>query len=285
MVDYDAFSKTHLTIHAKVMDGMEVAALVNAETAEGMKKLRSDGISPVLAVVYAGSGYGSVPYLNAIKKACAKMGIGIEECTFSEKTPEKEIISKVTELNNNPLVNGILVLFPLPEAVNGLSVTQAVSPSKDMDCITPHNRGLFVLGKERFAPCAPAAIMRMLDYYGISLEGRDVVIINRSDIVGKPLFQLMVARGATVTLCHSKTKNLKQHCLEAEIIVTAVGDRSKFVLTENMVREGAVVIDAGMDADLDEIGRSASYVAPGVGGIGPVTVAMLMKNVVAASSV
>ena len=202
--------------------------------------------------------------------------------------------SLIDLLNKDDTVHGILVQLPLPGQLDEFTTTSRISPIKDVDGLTPYNVGLLTSGRAILKPCTPSGIMEMFDYYKIDLEGKNVLIINRSNLVGKPLYNLMLEKNATVTTCHSRTRNLKEHCLGADIVVTAIGNRTKFVLTEDMIRDGAVVIDVGTarldgklvgDVDYDNVIKKASYVTPVPGGVGPMTIAMLLKNTVTAASI
>jgi methylenetetrahydrofolate dehydrogenase (NADP+)/methenyltetrahydrofolate cyclohydrolase len=196
-------------------------------------------------------------------------------------------------LNKDTSVHGILVQLPLPDQLNEFTTTSKIAPLKDVDGLTPYNVGLLSMKKAALVACTPSGIMEMFDYHNINLQGKNVVLINRSNLVGKPLYHLLLERNATVITCHSKTKNLEELCLVADIIITAVGDRTKFTLTPDMIKEGAVVIDVGIsryeeklvgDTNYDEIIQKASFATPVPGGVGPMTVAMLLKNTITAAS-
>jgi methylenetetrahydrofolate dehydrogenase (NADP+)/methenyltetrahydrofolate cyclohydrolase len=202
--------------------------------------------------------------------------------------------SLVDLLNKDDSVHGILIQLPLPKQLDEFSTVSRISPIKDVDGLTPYNVGLLVAGKAILKPCTPSGIIEMFDFYNIDLTGKHAVIINRSNLVGKPLYHLLLDKNATVTTCHSKTKNLKEHCQKADIVITAIGNRTKFVLTADMIKEGAVVIDVGInrqngkivgDVDYEEIIKKASYATPVPGGVGPMTIAMLLKNTVTAASI
>ena len=199
----------------------------------------------------------------------------------------------IDSLNNDDSIHGILVQLPLPTQLDEFQTTSRISPLKDVDGLTPHNMGLLSMKKGILKACTPSGIMEMFEYYNIDLEGKIVVMINRSNLIGKPLYHLLLEKNATVITCHSKTKNLSEICNKADIIVTGVGDRSKFVLTPDMIKDGAVVVDVAIarhdgklvgDADFDEIIKKASFASPVPGGVGPMTVAMLLKNTVTAAS-
>jgi methylenetetrahydrofolate dehydrogenase (NADP+)/methenyltetrahydrofolate cyclohydrolase len=202
--------------------------------------------------------------------------------------------SLVDLLNKDDSVHGILIQLPLPKQLDEFSTVSRISPIKDVDGLTPYSVGLLSSGKAILKPCTPSGIMEMFDYYKIDLAGKHAVIINRSNLVGKPLYHLLLEKNATVTTCHSKTKNLKEHCQNADVLITAIGDRTKFVLTADMIKEDAVVIDVGIsrqngkivgDTDYEEIVKKASFATPVPGGVGPMTVAMLLKNTVTAASI
>ena len=202
--------------------------------------------------------------------------------------------SLVDLLNKDGSVHGILIQLPLPKHLDEFSTISRISPIKDVDGLTPYSVGLLSSGKAVLKPCTPSGIMEMFDYYNIDLTGKHVVIINRSNLVGKPLYHLLLEKNATITTCHSKTQDLKEHCQRADIVITAIGNRTRFVLTADMIKKGAVVIDVGIsrqngkivgDTDYEEIIKKASYATPVPGGVGPMTVAMLLKNTVTAASI
>ena len=206
---------------------------------------------------------------------------------------QSELSKIINELNTDKSVHGILVQLPLPKQLDEFATTSRISPLKDVDGLTPHNAGLLAMNKAALVACTPSGIMEMFDYHGINLEGKNVVLINRSNLVGKPLYHLLLEKNATVLTCHSKTKNLSELCQSADIIITAVGDRNKFTLTSDMIKEGAIVIDVAIsrfqeklvgDSDYDEIIQKASFATPVPGGVGPMTVAMLLKNTITAAS-
>jgi methylenetetrahydrofolate dehydrogenase (NADP+) / methenyltetrahydrofolate cyclohydrolase len=236
----------------------------------------------------------STTYVRNKQKACADVGITTKDHKLPATFSQKEMNSLVDLLNKDDTVHGILVQLPLPSQLDEFTTTSRISPLKDVDGLTPYNIGLLTSGRAILKPCTPSGIIELFDYYKIDLEGKNVVIINRSNLVGKPLYNLMLEKNATVTICHSKTRDLKEHCLDADIVVTAIGDRSKFTLTEDMIREGAIVIDVGTarlaeklvgDVEYENVIKKASYVTPVPGGVGPMTIAMLLKNTVTAASI
>jgi methylenetetrahydrofolate dehydrogenase (NADP+)/methenyltetrahydrofolate cyclohydrolase len=276
------------------MDGIVVANSVKNRVRAAAEELKKDGTTPTLATVLVGQNPASTTYVTNKQKACAEVGIDTKDHRLPESFSQQEMNSLIDLLNKDDTVHGILVQLPLPKQLEEFSTTSRISPVKDVDGLTPFNIGLLESGRAILKPCTPLGIMELLDYYKIDLSGKNVVIINRSHLVGKPLYHLMLEKDATVTTCHSKTRNLEEHCLGAEIIVTAIGDRQHFTLTADMVSDGAIVIDVGAsrhdeklvgDVDYENVIKKASYVTPVPGGVGPMTIAMLLKNTVTAASI
>ena len=276
------------------IDGIEVANSIKSIVRVAAEALRSEGVWPCLATVLVGENPASTTYVKNKQKACYEVGIETKDHTLPESFSQQEMNSLIDLLNNDNTVHGILVQLPLPKQLDEFATTSRISPIKDVDGLTPYNIGLLSSGRAILKPCTPSGIMELFDYYKIDLSGKNVVIINRSHLVGKPLYHLMLEKNATVTTCHSKTKNLKQHCLSADIIVTAVGNRTKFTLTADMIADDAIVIDVGTsrqdgklagDVDYENIIKKASYATPVPGGVGPMTIAMLLKNTVTAASI
>lgn len=276
------------------IDGITVANSVKERVRVAADVLRSEGTTPCLATVLVGENPASTTYVNNKQKACNEVGIETKDHRLSESFSQQEMNSLIDLLNRDDTVHGILVQLPLPRQLDEFSTTSRISPIKDVDGLTPYNIGLLASGRAILKPCTPSGIMELFDYYKIDISGKNVVIINRSHLVGKPLYHLMLEKNATVTTCHSKTKNLNEHCLNADIVVTAIGDRTKFVLTADMVKDGAIVIDVGTsrhdgklvgDADYENIIKKASFATPVPGGVGPMTIAMLLKNTVTAASI
>ncbi|MDE1726651.1 MAG: bifunctional 5,10-methylenetetrahydrofolate dehydrogenase/5,10-methenyltetrahydrofolate cyclohydrolase [Thaumarchaeota archaeon] len=276
------------------IDGITVANSVKELVRASVSELKKDGVEPCLATILIGDDPASASYVTSKQKDCAEVGIITKDHRLPQEFSQMELDSLIDLLNNDKTVHGILVQLPLPKQLDEFSTTTRISPIKDVDGLTPYNVGLLASGRAILKPCTPSGIMELFDYYGIDLSGKNVVIINRSNLVGKPLYHLMLEKNATVTTCHSKTKNLKDLCLGADIVVTAVGNRAKFTLTADMIREGAVVIDVGTsrvngklagDADYDGIIKKASYATPVPGGVGPMTRAMLLRNTVTAASI
>lgn len=275
------------------IDGIEVAKSVKERVKMAVKELKQQGINPCLATVLVGNDPASATYVKNKHKACSDVGILTKDHTPLSSISQNEMNELIDSLNNDSSIHGILVQLPLPSQLDEFQTTSRISPLKDVDGLTPHNMGLLSMKKAILKACTPSGIMEMFEYYKIDLEGKIVIMINRSNLIGKPLYHLLLEKNATVITCHSKTKNLSEICKSADIIVTGVGNRSKFVLTPDMIKEGAVVIDVAItrhdgklvgDADFDEIIKKVSFASPVPGGVGPMTVAMLLKNTVTAAS-
>jgi len=275
------------------IDGLEVARNVKQLVSETVKELTSQGIKPCLATILVGDNPASQTYVRNKHKACEETGIITKDHRPPITTSQNDLNELIDMLNDDPSVHGILVQLPLPNHLDEFDTTTRILPEKDVDGLTPHNVGLLSIGNGILKPCTPSGIIEMLDFYKIPLEGKNVVIINRSNLVGKPLYHLLLQRNSTVTICHSRTLNLKEICQNADVIVTGVGDRDKFTLTSDMIKKDAVVIDVATthhngklkgDSDFDEIISKASYASPVPGGVGPMTVAMLLKNTTIAAA-
>ena len=277
---------------AKLIDRKAVSAAVKAEVAEETAKLRDEkGLKVGLAVVIVGSDPASRVYVNNKKKACEAVGFQSYEYALDESTTQEQLLDLVNVLNRDDRVNGILVQLPLPKHIDEKAVINAISPDKDVDAFHPINVGKIMIGEYSFLPCTPAGVMRLIESTGTDITGKQCVVIGRSNIVGKPQAMLLLQKNGTVTICHSKTKNLKEICLGADILVVAIG-RANFV-TGDMIKEGAVVIDVGMnrlengklcgDVEFESAEKKASFITPVPGGVGPMTIAMLMKNTLTAA--
>lgn len=275
------------------IDGVLIAKSVKERVKKSVEELRSNGINPCLATILVGDNPASATYVRNKHKACAEVGIDTKDHTLPSTTSQDELNKLIDSLNNDSTVHGILVQLPLTKQLDEFSTTARISPLKDVDGLTPHNIGLLAMNKAALIACTPSGIMEMFEFHKISLEGKLVVMINRSNLIGKPLYHLLLKKNATVLTCHSKTKDLIKHCQNADIIITAVGDRTKFTLKSDMVKNGVVVIDVAItkndgklvgDSDYDDIIQKASYATPVPGGVGPMTVAMLLKNTVTAAS-
>ena len=275
------------------IDGKEIAQSVKNRVKRAVEELKSQGINPCLATILVGDNQASATYVRNKHRACEEVGIVTKDHKLEQNTTQSELNEIIENLNNDSSVHGILVQLPLPNQLDEFTTTSKISPLKDVDGLTPHNVGLLAMRKAALVACTPSGIMEMFDYHGIDLEGKNIVLINRSNLVGKPLYHLLLERNATVITCHSKTKNLKEWCQSADIVITAVGDRNRFTLTQDMIKEGAIVIDVAIskfhdklvgDTDYNQIIQKASFATPVPGGVGPMTVAMLLKNTVTAAS-
>lgn len=275
-----------------VISGKEVSAAVRQTIAEEVKEFKSKtGVTPGLAVVMVGDNPASAVYVRNKHKACAEVGMYSEVHTLPEETTEEELLALLRQMNENPALHGILVQLPLPKHINVERVIATISPEKDVDAFHAQNVGKIMIGNYSFLPCTPAGVMELLDYYKIDPAGKNCVVVGRSNIVGKPQALLMLERNATVTVCHSRTKDLASFTKNADILVVAIG-RPKFI-TADMVKPGVVVIDVGInrmedgklcgDADYEAISEIASAMTPVPGGVGPMTITMLLKNTLTAA--
>ena len=281
------------TLAGTKIDGLEVAKSVKTKVVEIVNDLKSKEITPCLATIVVGDNPASATYIRNKHKACEEVGILTKDHTLSNDITQEELNALIEKLNQDETVHGILVQLPLPNHLNEFNTTTQILPEKDIDGLTPTNVGLLAIGKAILIACTPSGIIEMCKYYNIELEGKNITIINRSNLVGKPLFHLLLQNNATVTTCHSKTKNLKQICLNSDIIITGVGNREIFKLTPDMIKQEAVVIDVATtkyegklvgDTDFLDIIEKALFASPVRGGVGPMTVAMLLKNTVTAAA-
>ncbi len=278
---------------AKIIDGKAVSAKVKEQVRKEAEVLKNQGIEIGLAVVIVGNNSASRVYVNNKKKACEEVGFTSYEYALSEETTEAELLELVEKLNNDDKVNGILVQLPLPKQINENAIINAIRPDKDVDAFHPENVGHIMIGDFSFLPCTPAGVMELIAETGVDVCGKNCVVIGRSNIVGKPMAMLLLHKNGTVTICHSRTKNLAEICSQADILVAAVG-KAKFV-TPDMIKEGSVVIDVGMnrdengklcgDVDYAACFDKAGYITPVPGGVGPMTIAMLMRNTLTASKI
>ena len=276
---------------ATIIDGKKLAKSIRENLKIECETLKKEGIRPKLAVIMVGNNPASKVYVKSKSKACNEIGIEYEEHLLEETITQQELNNLIQKLNQAKEVNGILLQSPLPGHLDINEAFQAISYQKDVDGFTPTSVGKLVMGGDTFISCTPYGVMKMFEEYNIDLTGKDVVIIGRSNIVGKPLSQCCLAKNATVTICHSRTKDLKRHTQRADILIAAIG-KAKFV-TKDMVKEGAVVIDVGInrneegklvgDVDFQTVEKVASYITPVPGGVGPMTIAMLMHNVIKAA--
>ena len=284
----------HTIMVGQKIDGIEVSNAVKDILKNAVEKLSSENMIPCLATVLVGDEPASATYVKNKHIACEKNGIKTKDHKLSANTTQEELDGIIDELNSDKDVHGILVQLPLPKQLDEFTAISRISPIKDVDGLTPQNVGLLSIGKSILKPCTPSGIMEMFYYYKINLEGKNVVMINRSNLIGKPLYHLLLQNNAPVISCHSKTNNLNQFCKNADVIITAVGDRSKFKLTSDMIKQDSIVIDVAIsryegklvgDVDYDDVIQKASWVTPVPGGVGPMTVAMLLKNTVTAASI
>ena len=276
---------------AMVINGKELAQKVRLGLKDEVENLKTKGIKPKLAVIMVGNDKASEVYVRNKSKACNEIGIEFEEFLMPEETTREELLNLIKNLNERKDVNGILLQSPIPKHLDIREAFNTIDYRKDVDGFHPINVGKLEIGEESFVSCTPAGVMKMLEEYGINPEGKRAVVIGRSNIVGKPLSQLLLNANATVTICHSRTQNIKEIAKEADILVAALG-KPKFV-TADMVKQGAVVIDVGInrneegkligDVDYENVEPIASYITPVPGGVGPMTIAMLMCNVVKAA--
>jgi len=281
------------TLTGTKIDGIEIAKNIKQEVSQIAESLKSQNVLPCLATILVGNDSASQTYVKNKHKACEDAGIITKDHRPPAETSQNELNELIDMLNDDSSVHGILVQLPLPNHLNEFDTITRILPEKDVDGLTPHNIGLLSTGKAVLKPCTPSGIIEMLNYYKISLEAKNVIVINRSNLVGKPLHHLLLQNNATVTTCHSKTKNLDKLCHDADIIITGVGNRDKFMLTSDMIKDGAVVIDVATthhngklkgDTDFDDMISKASFASPVPGGVGPMTVAMLLKNTVTAAA-
>lgn len=275
------------------IDGIVIAQLVRDRVKKAVEELKTQGITPCLATILIGDNPASATYMKNKHRACEEVGIITKDHKLDANTTQAQINEIIENLNKDSAVHGILVQLPLPGQLDEFTTTSRISPLKDVDGLTPHNTGLLAMKKAALIACTPLGIMEMFDYHGIDLDGKNVVLINRSNLVGKPLYNLLLEKNATVLTCHSRTKNLTELCQSADVVITAVGNRNKFTLTPEMIKEGAVVIDVAIsrfqeklvgDSDFEQIIQKASFATPVPGGVGPMTVAMLLKNTITAAS-
>ena len=276
---------------AKILSGKVVSQRIKDELKEEVKELNTKGIFPGLAVIIVGDDPASRVYVNSKKKACEEIGVYSEEYALPAETTEEELLQLVEKLNNEPKINGILVQLPLPKHIDEETIINAISPIKDVDAFHPSNVGKIMIGNYDFLPCTPAGVMELIKESGIDVSGKECVIVGRSNIVGKPQAMLLLHANGTVTICHSRTQDLKAKTKNADILVAAVGIPN--FITGDMIKEGAVVIDVGInriaektlvgDVEFESAEKVASAITPVPGGVGPMTIAMLMKNTVKAA--
>lgn len=276
---------------AIIIDGKELAKKIRSELKNEVVELKNKGINPKLAVIMVGDDKASKVYVKNKSKACEECGIDYEEFLMDKDIDMEELLETIDKLNKRDDIHGILLQSPIPSNLDINQAFNKINHKKDVDGFNPINVGKLSIGEDCFVSCTPAGVIKMLEEYNIEIEGKNVVIIGRSNIVGKPLIQCILEKNGTVTMCHSRTKNIKQITKNADILIAALG-KPKFV-TQDMIKDGAVIIDVGInrtedgklvgDVDFENIKNNASYITPVPGGVGPMTIAMLMTNVVKAA--
>ncbi len=276
---------------ATIIDGRAVSETMRNKMRSRVESLGLRGVRPGLAVILVGEDAASQVYVRNKSKACGDVGMHSEVFRYDESTAEAIVLAKIAELNDDPRIHGILVQLPLPAHIDNKKVLEAISPSKDVDGFHVHNVGSLVTGESDFPPCTPHGVMALLDHYAIPIEGCNAVVIGRSNIVGKPMALMLLARSATVTICTSKTRDLSLFTKTADIVVAAVGKAG--LVTSDMIKEGAAVIDVGMnrlpsgklagDVDFENVREKAGYITPVPGGVGPMTITMLLANTLKAA--
>lgn len=276
---------------AQIIDGKKISAEIRTEISAEVERLKSEGVLPGLAVIIVGENPASKVYVRNKGKACAEVGMYSEIIEMEESTSEEALLLKIDELNKRDDIHGILVQLPLPKQIDESAVIAAISSEKDVDAFCAVNVGKMMLGEASFLPCTPAGIIELIKRSGIDISGKECVVVGRSNIVGKPVAQLLLAENGTVTICHSRTKDLKAVTSRADILVVAIG-KADFI-TGDMVKKGAVVIDVGMnrradgkltgDVDFATSSEVAGYITPVPGGVGPMTITMLLKNTLTAA--
>jgi len=274
-----------------ILDGKKLSSKIKEELKSEVEELKSQGITPGLAVILVGNDPASHTYVRMKRNACQDVGIYSVVHEFPENITEKELLSTIDMINENPNIHGLLIQLPLPKHIDTTKVLERVSPKKDVDGFHPYNMGRLVEGLDTFAPCTPLGVMELFKEYNIDLVGKDVCVVGASNIVGKPMWALLVNAWATVDICHIETRDLAAHTKRADIVIVGVGKPN--LITADMVKEGVIVVDIGInklpngklvgDVDFDEVSKKASYITPVPGGVGPMTIAMLLKNTVKAA--
>ena len=278
-----------------VIDGIKIAASVKSKIKENVLELQKRGIKPCLATILVGDDVASVTYVKKKHDACFNVGISTLDHRLKDNTSQKDLNKTIEELNLNQNVHGILLQLPLPEHLSSTEALSKMSPDKDVDGLTSHSMGLLAIDEAKLIPCTPLAIMTILEYQDIDLAGKTIVVVNRSNLIGKPLVHLLLKKDATVIVCHSKTKNIEEFTQIADVLITGVGDRTRFEVRPNMIKDNCVVIDVAIsryngklvgDVDYKKAISKVSHITPVPGGVGPMTVAMLLQNtIIAAASI
>jgi len=281
-------------LRATIMDGRVVAQKVRGRIKEQVEVLKRSHVEPYLATILVGDNPASKTYLKNKHAACLEVGMKSLNIELPDGTTQQELVRKIASLNEETGITGVLLQLPLPKGLDEAAAISAIDPGKDVDGLTPYNMGLLVQKTAKLVACTPCGVMALLRYYGVRIAGRHAVIINRSKLVGRPLSQLLLNDDATVTVCHSKTQNLREICRTADILITGIGHRSEFIVTSDMMRPGAAIVDVGTsvvngklmgDVDFEAATKVAAYVTPVPGGVGPMTIAMLLYNTLVAASV
>ena len=279
---------------ATIMDGRVVAQKVRAKVKEQVEVLKRANVNPYLVTILVGDNPASKTYLKNKHAACLEIGMKSRNVELSSSTTQQELERSIKSLNENSEITGILLQLPLPKGLDEAAAISVIDPRKDVDGLTPYNMGLLVQKTAKLVACTPSGVMTLLRYYGVRVASRHAVVINRSKLVGRPLSQLLLNDDATVTVCHSKTQNLKEICRTADILISGIGHRTEFIVTSDMMRPGAAIVDVGTtvvngklmgDVDFDAAIKSAAYVTPVPGGVGPMTIAMLLYNTLVATSI
>jgi methylenetetrahydrofolate dehydrogenase (NADP+)/methenyltetrahydrofolate cyclohydrolase len=273
-----------------ILDGKKLSEKIKEEVKKEVEELKKEGIVPGLAVILVGNNPASQTYVKMKKNACEKVGMYSVVHEFPENITEKELLSTIDMINNNPNIHGLLVQLPLPKHIDTTKILEAVAPEKDVDGFHPYNMGRLVEGLESFAPCTPLGVMELFKEYNIDVKGKDVCVVGASNIVGKPMWALLVNAWATVDICHIETRDLAAHTKRADIVIVGVGKPN--LITADMVKDGAIVVDIGInkvdgkivgDVDFENVSKKASFITPVPGGVGPMTIAMLLKNTIKAA--
>lgn len=277
----------------QILDGKALCAKSKMQLKNEIAKLKEEGFIPGLAVILVGEDPASQTYVNSKEKSCQEVGIYSKKVVLEAKTSQEELLQIIQTLNTDDSIHGILVQLPLPKHIDTSKILEAINPDKDVDGFHELNVGKLSTGNAKLIPCTPLGVMKILEEYSINPEGLDACVLGRSNIVGKPMMNLLVNAGATVTICHSKTKNLKEKTLQADLIVVGIG--KPLMLKADMVKEGAIVIDVGInrlesgklvgDVDFASVGPKCSYITPVPGGVGPMTIAMLLQNTLTAAKI
>ena len=287
------FINKQISYKLLIISGIEVSSKIKEELIIEIQNLKKRSIYPCLSTILVGDDPASAIYIRNKHRACSEVGIETNDNKLESSIKEKKLIELIKTLNEDKKVHGILMQLPLPDHINQFNVINTIEPQKDIDGLTYYNAGLLLNRKPSFIPCTPLGVMELLKYYNVELKGKDAIIINRSILVGKPLALLLLDEDATVTICHSNTKNLEEKIRNSDIVVTAIGNRKLFTLTADLVRDHAIVIDIGIsrangkvigDADYENVSKKVSGITPVPGGVGPMTIAMLLKNTVLAAS-